>query len=53
VVRHSTEWLQGGMLSAVLLAILLIPAFRNLLVEEEASEAEAPNAQAVLKPKTA
>jgi hypothetical protein len=53
VVRHSTEWLQGGMLSAVLLAILLIPAFRNLLVEEEASEAEAPNAQAVLKRKTA
>jgi hypothetical protein len=41
------------MLSTVLLAILLIPAFRNLLVEEDTSEAEAPHAQAVLQPKAA
>jgi hypothetical protein len=34
VVRHSTEWLQGGLLSALLLAILLIPAFKNLLIEK-------------------
>ena len=34
IVRHSTEWLQGGMLSAILLAILLIPAFKNLLIEK-------------------
>jgi hypothetical protein len=34
VIRHSTEWLQGGMLSAILLAILLIPAFKNLLIEK-------------------
>jgi hypothetical protein len=34
VVRHSTEWLQGGVLSAILLAILLIPAFKNLLIEK-------------------
>lgn len=34
VVRHSTEWLQGGMLSAVLLAILLIPAFKQFLIEK-------------------
>lgn len=32
VVRSSTEWLQGGILSAGLLAILLIPAFKNLLL---------------------
>ncbi len=34
VVRHSTEWLQGGVFSAILLAILLIPAFKNLLIEK-------------------
>lgn len=34
IVRHSTEWLQGGMLSTILLAILLIPAFKNLLIEK-------------------
>jgi hypothetical protein len=34
VVRSSTEWLQGGLLSSVLLAILLIPAFKNLLIEK-------------------
>jgi hypothetical protein len=34
VIRHSTEWLQGGVLSAILLAILLIPAFKNLLIEK-------------------
>lgn len=33
-VRHSTEWLQGGILSTGLLAILLIPAFKNLLIEK-------------------
>lgn len=34
VVRHSTEWLQGGMLSAILLAILLIPAFKHFFIEK-------------------
>lgn len=34
IVRHSIEWLQGGMLSAVLLAILLIPAFKQFLIEK-------------------
>lgn len=34
IVRHSTEWLQGGLLSAVLLGILLVPAFKNLLIEK-------------------
>lgn len=34
IVRHSTEWLQGGMLSAVLLAVLLIPAFKQFLIEK-------------------
>jgi hypothetical protein len=34
VVRNSFEWLQGGLLSSVLLAILLIPAFKNLLIEK-------------------
>ncbi|CAG1003342.1 hypothetical protein ANAEL_03144 [Anaerolineales bacterium] len=34
VVRSSTEWLQGGLLSSVLLAILLIPAFKNLLIDK-------------------
>ncbi len=34
VVRSSTEWLQGGILSLGLLAILLIPAFKNLLIEK-------------------
>lgn len=36
VVRHSTEWMQGGVLSTILLAILLIPAFKNLLIEKGA-----------------
>ncbi|GAB1471639.1 hypothetical protein MASR2M66_25170 [Chloroflexota bacterium] len=34
VVRSSTEWLQGGLLSSVLLVVLLIPAFKNLLIEK-------------------
>ena len=34
VVRSSTEWLQGGMLSLILLVLLLIPAFKNLLIEK-------------------
>ena len=34
VVRGSTEWLQGGMLSTFLLAILLIPAFKQFLIEK-------------------
>lgn len=34
VVRSSTEWLQGGILSLGLLAILVIPAFKNLLIEK-------------------
>ena len=34
IVRSSTEWLQGGILSLGLLAILLIPAFKNLLIEK-------------------
>jgi hypothetical protein len=34
VVRNSFEWLQGGILSAGLFAILLIPAFKNLLIEQ-------------------
>ena len=34
IVRHSTEWLQGGMLSAGLLVILLIPAFKQFLIEK-------------------
>lgn len=34
VVRHSTEWMQGGVLSTILLAILLIPAFKNLFIEK-------------------
>lgn len=34
IVRHSTEWLQGGMLSTVLLVILLIPAFKQFLIEK-------------------
>ena len=29
IVRSSTEWLQGGILSALLLVILLIPAFKS------------------------
>ena len=33
-VRHSTEWLQGGMLSAVLLGILLVPVFKQFLIEK-------------------
>ena len=34
VVRHSTEWLQGGMLSLILLIILLIPTFKKFLIEQ-------------------
>ena len=34
IVRSSTEWLQGGLLSTVLLAILLIPAFKQFLIEK-------------------
>jgi len=34
VVRSSTEWLQGGILSLGLLAILVIPAFKNQLIEK-------------------
>lgn len=34
IVRHSTEWLQGGLLSTVLLVILLIPAFKQFLIEK-------------------
>ena len=34
IVRSSFEWLQGGLLSSVLLVILLIPAFKNLLIEK-------------------
>lgn len=34
IVRHSTEWMQGGVLSALLLAILLIPAFKNFFIEK-------------------
>lgn len=34
IVRHSTEWLQGGVLSTVLLVILLIPAFKQFLIEK-------------------
>lgn len=34
IVRSSFEWLQGGILSAGLLAILLIPAFKDLLIEK-------------------
>ena len=34
IVRHSMEWLQGGMLSLLLLVILLIPVFKNFFIEE-------------------
>ena len=33
-VRHSMEWLQGGMLSLILFIILMIPVFRQFLIEE-------------------
>jgi hypothetical protein len=32
LVRSSTEWLQGAMLSTVLLIILLIPTFKNMVL---------------------
>jgi len=32
-VRHSTEWLQGGILSLLLFVILLLPIFRQYVVE--------------------
>jgi len=34
VVRDSMEWLQGGMLSLVLFAILNIPVFKQFLIKE-------------------
>jgi hypothetical protein len=34
IVRNSTEWLQGGILSSLLLVILLIPAFKNFFIEK-------------------
>jgi hypothetical protein len=34
VVRHSIEWMQGGMLSLLLFILLLIPAFKQFLIEE-------------------
>ena len=33
-VRHSMEWMQGGMLSLILFIILMIPVFRQFLIEE-------------------
>ena len=33
-VRHSMEWMQGGLLSLLLFAILMIPAFKQFLIEE-------------------
>ncbi len=33
-VRHSMEWMQGGVLSLILFAILLIPVFRQFLIDE-------------------
>jgi len=34
VVRHSMEWLQGGILSLLLFVILLLPVFKQFLIEE-------------------
>lgn len=34
-VRHSMEWMQGGVLSLILFVILLIPVFRKFLIEDE------------------
>jgi len=33
-VRNSTEWLQGGMLSLLLFVILMLPVFKQFLIEE-------------------
>jgi hypothetical protein len=33
-VRNSTEWLQGGMLSALLFIILIAPPFKKFFIEE-------------------
>jgi len=33
-VRHSTEWLQGGLLSALLFVILLLPIFKKYLIAD-------------------
>ena len=33
-VRHSTEWLQGGLLSLLLFVVLLLPIFKKFLIEE-------------------
>jgi hypothetical protein len=34
VVRHFPEWMQGGVLSTILLASLPITGFKNLLIEK-------------------
>jgi hypothetical protein len=34
VVRHSTEWLQGGILSLLLFIILMLPMFKKFLIED-------------------
>ncbi len=34
VVRNSTEWLQGGLLSLLLFVILMLPVFRQFLLPE-------------------
>ena len=34
-VRHSIEWLQGGMLSLILFIILMLPIFRQFLIEDK------------------
>jgi len=33
-VRHSMEWMQGGMLSLLLFVILILPVFKKHLIEE-------------------
>lgn len=48
-VRHSMEWMQGGALSAILLAILLIPAFKERLIGELPAQGPKP----VTTPQTA
>ena len=34
VVRHSMEWLQGGILSLLLFVVLMLPVFKQFLIEE-------------------
>ena len=34
LVRNSTEWPQGGMLSLLLFVILLLPVFKKFFIEE-------------------